>query len=176
MMAPRCASVERHGGVSQTISGPRAVHGKADVGCRLVQEGARSERKRCQGPEISASAFSSTGGMSEPGVLTTLRARGGTSSGTPMRVTREALQVGDSGASFACPRCVWMPWSLKPASKLSGLTSRRGLGTGVARPVHPCCSRSWRLCHTLARGVTWRTLKTWHRSRCPPSESSSLPF
>ena len=70
MMVPRCASVERHGGVSQTISGPRAVHGKADVGCRLVQEGARSERKRCQGPEMRAL-------REGVGVLPTVRVRGG---------------------------------------------------------------------------------------------------
>ena len=123
-MAPRYASVETNGGVSRTTSGPRPIHGKADAGCRLVQECARSERTSFLGLEISASAMTSARGMSVPGVLTTLRARGGASSGTRMCMTRQVLQAGDSGASFACPRWVWMPWFLKPASNLSGVTSR----------------------------------------------------
>jgi hypothetical protein len=107
---------------------------------------------------------------SVPGVLTTLRARGGASSGTRMCMTRQVLQAGDSGASFACPGgcgcLVVLEASKQP--KWGDKPPGPGHGRGPARAVHPCYSRSWRLCRTLARGVTWWTLKTWHISRCPP--------
>jgi hypothetical protein len=94
-----------------------------------VPAGPRMRKKRAHElPGTRDKRFShmtSARGMSVlPGVLTTLRARGGASSGTRMCMTRQVLQGSDSGASFACPRWVWMPWFLKSASNLSGVTSR----------------------------------------------------